>query len=200
VASSNLHSIWDGLLGGSETSDDVLRRVGQLMNDKVTLGKVLSHRDSIMQDPLDRAAIYRHACLFRDATSFDESNPSMQSFPTECCHHAVKLMGLYFFDHDFGTPQIISGKHPTHATVQHHWVRLSGYDVDISGDQPGLDRPDVVVASNSYWHQNLNGQPLPSTSFDSLFWNAIRARPYHGPIYLRILANIPHKPRIRNER
>jgi len=47
VASSNLHSIWDRLLGGSASSADVLRRVGQLKNDKVTLSKVVAHRDSI---------------------------------------------------------------------------------------------------------------------------------------------------------
>jgi len=34
-------------VGGSASSADVLRRVGQLQNDKVTLGKVVAHRDAL---------------------------------------------------------------------------------------------------------------------------------------------------------
>ena len=46
----NLHSTWDGLLGGSASSGDVLKRVAKLKNDKATVAKVIAHRDSFGAD------------------------------------------------------------------------------------------------------------------------------------------------------
>lgn len=145
-----------------------------------------------------RDKLFRHACLFRDAidaTVFSDDTPNMQDFPIECCHHASKLLGLYFFDQHFGLPTIFSGNHPTDSRAQHHWLLLNRFIVDITADQ--FDQADVIVTLNSAWHEQRNGAPLRGAEFDEVFWNAIRDRRYLGPIYPRILENIPERPRSR---
>lgn len=133
---------------------------------------------------------------FRDAiesTTFTKDNPSMMDFPNDCCHHASMLLGAFLFDKGFGVPVILSGKHPSDAKAQHHWLRVGVYDVDITADQGNFGQPAVIVLKNSTWHLHLCGKPVRGLTFDEKYWRGIRTRVYHGPIYERILANIVDK-------
>lgn len=132
-----------------------------------------------------RAAAFRRAI---ESTSFGSETPQMQHFPTECCHHACKLLGLYLYECGMGVCQIYTGDHPTCQSAQHHWLRKQDIDIDITADQFG--QPAVIVDRASSWHKCLNGKPSPRVVFDADYWMGIKSRRYHGIIYPLIVTSI----------
>lgn len=142
-----------------------------------------------LHDPLLRS-VYDHALRFRQALILagpDDCAPNLRRFPKDCCHHASKLLALYFYEKtDLGVFDTVEGEH---NDIEHVWLEQNGVIVDITADQfRGL--PPVVVTRKSNWHEAWKkSQSDPAGGFPA-FIERVKSR--YAPVYKRILAHLQH--------
>lgn len=121
-----------------------------------------------------------------DRTIYPDQNHFMRGFPHRCCHHACKILSLYFYDHtDLGIFEIVDGEF---NEERHQWLEKDGITIDISADQFG-DLPSVIVTRNSNWHAAFKRQPTDAP-VDAEKLDRFRRSEFYRDIYPAIVAEI----------
>lgn len=86
---------------------------------------------------------------------------NLSSFPNDCCHHASKMLLLFFSDMRIFDFEMYSGRVPGRKVNhdEHVWLQRGDLIVDITTDQfEDESLPSVIVTENSNFHKKLNGQ------------------------------------------
>lgn len=126
---------------------------------------------------------------FRDAfqqTDFSDVDLNRREFPKNCCHHAVKLLGLHFFENDYGIWQRASGEREK-SPGGHLWLVRDSIVVDITADQFADGPGREIVSTNSLWHQQWTWKLLPQAEN---YYAEVRSSHIYGPLYQRIVSNL----------
>jgi hypothetical protein len=121
-----------------------------------------------------------------DRTIYPDQNHFMRGFPHRCCHHACKILAMYFYDHtDLGIFEIVDGEFNEEP---HQWLERDGVIVDISADQFG-DLPTAIVTRNSNWHAAFKRKPNDAP-VDAEMLDRFRRSEFYLDIYPAIVAEI----------
>ncbi len=106
---------------------------------------------------LETLAVAFHGAI--EQTDLSYTGVNLKDFPSECCHHACTLLGIFLFEHGVENLQKIVGDCPDDANGQHLWIEVDGVIVDITAYQFAGILERVIVKRISKWHSALNGCP-----------------------------------------
>lgn len=117
------------------------------------------------------AELRSNAIAFHDAikmTDFSFTGLNLQHFPKECCHYGCTHLGAFLFEQGFKQIQKMKGERPDkeRASDCHLWLEVSGVTVDITAYQFEDIEEKVIVTSQSPWHSEKKGTPVPFNNND----------------------------------
>lgn len=113
---------------------------------------------------IDAQRLRTLATAFHDAIKqidFSQTGLNLKYFPSECCHHACNLLGIFLHDNGVTGITTMSGYRPDDPAEKHLWLEVNGVVIDITASQfDGVDEK-VIVTPSPDWHSALDGKPLP---------------------------------------
>lgn len=113
------------------------------------------------------AARVRHAM---EATDLSDCGYNFDSFPTNCCHHAVKLLAIHLGAGGWGDLRMAKGCHDAGPVHEHVWLNVGDILVDLTADQFGDGLGPVIVTRHSPWHDAWHPEFEPIKDSSLITW------------------------------
>lgn len=75
-------------------------------------------------------------------------------FPTNCCEFASLLLAWFLCEgHEGITIDVVTGELKADREQRHIWLRLEGYNLDITADQFDAALPHTLITQPGGWHE-----------------------------------------------
>lgn len=120
-----------------------------------------------LKDLLKISRLFRNAI---ESIPASERPINLQGFPAGACGDAVLLLGTYLIELGEAPFHYMLGDTTTDRDdpkwSSHAWMQRDRLVIDITADQfDGIDE-GVIVATDSSWHDSLNGEELHVADFN----------------------------------
>jgi len=109
----------------------------------------------------------KHTAVYVQAKSFRKAMLNISpeqyeyclfsSFPKNCCEYTSYLLAKYFIEElSINDVIMVHGKNRSKFEQRHVWLKVLGYDVDITANQFSSTNKTVFCIEDSVWHRKFH--------------------------------------------